>query len=202
MFSQLEGSKHISSEFALYGIEKLIKNKQINTIFEFGSGIGTIPYLIASLNKNCFYTGTETNEFCIKSLNKNLGEMFDSHFIKLIHNCSEYDGGKVDMLIIDGHIGNKSFIKEICHENTIIFIEGDRKEQREFIAKIYPKALINFKLSIKKNKVYSPFYKDKENPFKSGFILIRLNNNFSNKIQFFSDKVESFIKYKLRKLMY
>ena len=200
-FSQLEGSKHIASEFALKGIENLIKSGQIKTIFEFGAGIGTIPYLIASLNTKCFYTGTESNEFCIKSLNTNLEGMFESHLFKLIHECSEYDGGKVDLLIIDGKISNKSFIKEICHDNTLIFIEGDRKEQRELISKIFPNAFINFKLTIRKNKMYSPFYREKANPFESGFTIIRLKNNSLNMIKFYRDKIDSFITYKLRKLI-
>jgi hypothetical protein len=49
--------------------------------------------------------------------------------------------------------------------------------------------------------MYSPFYREKANPFESGFTIIRLKNNSLNMIKFYRDKIDSFITYKLRKLI-
>ena len=200
-FSYLEGSQHIASEYALKGVERLIRTGKIRTVFEFGIGIGTIPYLIATLNNNCLYTGTESNNFCIKALNKNLEGILDKESFNHIENYNDYSGGKADLIIIDGKFNDYLFLKKICHKNTLIIIEGDRKEQKDFIAKAYPNALINFNTSISKNKSYSPFYNKNKNPFIGGYTLIRMNNNFMNRIKFLLNKIELSIKYRIRKFI-
>jgi hypothetical protein len=45
-FSLLEGSEHIATEFALKGIERIIKDNKVWSVLEIGIGIGTIPYLV------------------------------------------------------------------------------------------------------------------------------------------------------------
>jgi hypothetical protein len=200
-FSKLDGSQHIASEFALKGIETIIRVENIKTIFEFGIGIGTIPYLIASFDKKYVYTGTESNNFCKNALFKNLEGVIDNQYFNHINDYSEYKGGKVDFLIVDGSFNDEIFLKKICHSNTIIMVEGDRSDQRDLISSTFPNSLYNFKISLYKNKDFSPFYAKENNPFVSGYSIFRLNNNFINKLKSFIDKIETSIRYKLRKII-
>ena len=195
-FSYLEGSQHIASENALREIEKLANKKHIKTVFEFGIGIGTIPYLLFNLDQEINYIGTESNDFCIKALNKNLKNIKTNKSFLHLNNHSMYDGEEVDLIIIDGNFNDESFLKKICHKNTIILIEGKRSKQVEFILKIFPKALASHKISNKKNMIYSPFYKKYQNPYIGGFSLIRINNSPKNIVKTYIEKIVTSIKYK------
>lgn len=197
-FSQLEGSQHIASEFALRGIENLIRNKNIKTIFEFGVGIGTIPYLLYKINPDLYYTGTENNNFCVSALNKNLKGIIENERFNQIKDYTEFEGEKVDLVIIDGKFNDVLFLKKICHDKTLIFIEGHRLDQQKFVLTVFPNALLCTKISNKKNKPYSPFYNEIKNPYNGGYSFIRLENNFKNKLKHFINKLKTSLKYKLR----
>jgi 16S rRNA G1207 methylase RsmC len=202
LFSVKEGNQHIAKEFALKGIEKIAKNKNVKYVFEFGIGIGTIPYLLSNLNKEIIYYGTEANEFCIKQFKKNL-EFISAKFkfnpIKFISDYSEnFD---FDFIIIDGSFNDVDFLKRIVNPNTIILVEGDREPQRKFIKEIFPKALESRVISLKRNEKHSPFYSSSKSNFEGGYSLFRLNSSFGSKYNWFFEKVSTFLKYKIRKII-
>ncbi|PSL03951.1 hypothetical protein [Cecembia rubra] len=195
-FSFLEGSQHIASENALKGIEKLIKKNKIKSVFEFGIGIGTIPYLVKTIDRNISYVGTEDNDFCIKAFNENLGLLKDENFHHLL-NFKDI-GQKFDLVIVDGTFKDERFLKSIVHSNSIIFIEGDRKDQRTLLNKIFPEALVSHVISLKRNYTWSPF----KEGYQGGYTIYRLNNKkSSNIIYYFREKVSTSLKYRLRRLI-
>ena len=199
IFSRKNGSQHIATEYALRGIEELIQKNKIKVVFEFGIGIGTIPYLCAVLDKNINYYGTESNDFCINELNKNLENVKNNLKFTHLNNFEDFDENiKFDLIIIDGEVNNSEFIKSITHKDSIIFIEGDRKSQCDFIKNIFPDSLQVRKITSKRHKSYSPF--GSEN-FGGGYTIFRLNNSLKNKILTLFDKIETSFKYKItRKL--
>jgi len=199
LFSKKEGCQHIAQEYALNGIEIIAKKKAVNSIFEFGIGIGTIPYLLNSLNKKLDYFGTEDNKFCINAFQENLNIINQKFNFNHIKSYLDYnDNFKFDFIIIDGLFDDEIFLKKIVKLNTIILVEGDRKLQREFLIKTFPQALVSHNISINKNSKDSPFYDEKNNSFIGGYTLFRLNPSIVNKIDWFGEKVLTFFKYKIR----
>jgi hypothetical protein len=197
-FASLEGSDHIASEFALKGIEKLILKNNVKTVFELGIGIGTIPYLIKKIDRNIFYVGTEGNPYCIEQLNKNLSEVMDN---QLLHfsSTSEIDKNlKFDLIIIDGKFDNTDFIKSITHTNSIILIEGDRKEQRDVIQDIFPNYLVSRCITNKRNYTWGPFVSG----YMGGYTLYRLNyKSFKNRVAHLRERISTSLLYRLRKYL-
>jgi spore coat polysaccharide biosynthesis predicted glycosyltransferase SpsG len=202
LFSKKEGAQHIASEYALMAIEKIVKQNNIHSVFEFGIGIGTIPYLLSTLNKRITYYGTEENEFCNSVLPENLGQSIESINYNAISSYLNFnDENKFDFIIIDGLFDDANFLKKIAHDNTLIFVEGDRENQREFLRKTFPKCLINRSISLNKNSKHSPYYDVSSNHFVGGYTLFRLNPNFRNKTSWFLEKIATSLKYKLRMII-
>lgn len=198
-FSALEGSQHIASLNALKGIEKLVKNNNIKSVFEFGIGIGTIPYLIKSIDPNILYVGTENNDFCIDSFNKNLGELKNTKFYHLKTETDLNFNKKFDLIIVDGSFSDDGFLKRVTHKNSVIFVEGDRKKQREIIKMHFPHALVSQVISNSKNPEWSPFDK---NTYIGGYTVYRLNNkSLKNIISFLKEKFATAFRYRIRKLI-
>jgi spore coat polysaccharide biosynthesis predicted glycosyltransferase SpsG len=201
VFSQKEGSQHIAQEFALQKIEKLGKKKNVKAVFEFGIGIGTVPFLLSHLDKEIIYYGTEDNDFCIKAFRENLQSMGKDFKFNHINNFEDYSGIiKFDFIIIDGSFNNVDFLKKIIKSDTIILVEGDRKKQREFLNNLFPKALVSQSISLKKNSKFSPFYSEINNTYVGGYTVYRLNPTFANKIVWFIEKVITFLKFRVRKI--
>lgn len=71
-----EGSDYIASEFALETILKLIDKFKPKKILELGMGIGSVSDTILKFKNlndlNFEYFGTESNEFCLEQLKKNV----------------------------------------------------------------------------------------------------------------------------------
>lgn len=200
IFCQKEGCQHIATRFALKGIEEIIISKNVKSVFEFGIGIGTIPFLIGKLNRDILYFGTENNEFCLNAIKENLPLNELSIDFNLINSYDEFNKEfKFDLIIIDGKFDDVDFIKRIVHSNTIIFIEGDRVDQQNFIQSVFPYSLKNRIISIEKNKEGSPFYEENKNSYEGGYTIFRLNSNIFNKIAWFRDKLKTFLNYKLRR---
>lgn len=198
-FGQKEGCQHIATRFALKGIEEIIKKQNINTVFEFGIGIGTIPYLLGSLRKKILYYGTEDNEFCLNAIKENLPFNELNIEFNLLNNYYEFkENFKFDLIIIDGKFEDIEFLKRIAHNKTIIFIEGDRASQQEIIQAAFPFALKNRIVCIRKHQKDSPFYKEENNNFEGGYTIFQLNTNFISKINWFKTKLETSIKYRFR----
>lgn len=199
IFGKKEGCQHIATRFALKGIEEIIKNKNIKTVFEFGIGIGTIPYLIGSLNNKITYYGTEDNEFCLNAIKENLPLKELNIEFNLLNKYDEFkENFQFDLIIIDGKFEDIEFLKRIAHKNTIIFIEGDRAEQQELVKKAFPFSLKNRIVCITKNQKNSPFYNEENNNFEGGYTVFRLNTNFINKMSWYKTKLVTSIKYRFR----
>ena len=76
-YSKYEGSQHIAKEHSIYRILECIKKNKCESILEVGLGIGTIYSSVYNYNQKLKYTGTENNDFCLKSLKKNLNESYN-----------------------------------------------------------------------------------------------------------------------------
>ncbi len=201
LFSKKEGSQHIASAFALKGLESIIKKNEINYVFEFGIGIGTIPYLLGTVKKGLIYFGTENNDYCIEQLKSNLKELeSDFSFNHLTSYEEMKTDQKFDLIIFDGAFKDSNFLKKIAHQKSIIFVEGDRSDQIKFITAVFPKALVSQSICNLKNSDFAFAPNKEQKRYVGGYTLIRLDNNFENKLKWFSEKLRTYFLYKIRKL--
>ena len=112
-FSQKDGSQHIASTYALKGLEKIVKKNNVNFVFEFGIGIGTIPYLLGSIKNELIYFGTENNGYCIEQLKLNLKDLETTFSYNHLHSFEEYTGNrKFDLIIFDGAFNDSAFLRK------------------------------------------------------------------------------------------
>lgn len=193
-FAKLNGSQHIASEFALKGIENIVKKFEVKSVFELGTGIGTIPYLVKSINKEIKYVGIEGNEFCIKVLYQNL-EAFVSNYFELFETTDAFNKKeKFDLIIIDGKADSLNFIKNIVNKSSIVFIEGDRLVQVQEIKSMFPKSLIFRVITNKMNYLWSPF----KSGFMGGYTLIFLKDTINFKLFYICSRIKTDILYRLR----
>lgn len=200
-FAHLEGSQHIASEYALRGLEKIIKSNGVKSVFEFGIGIGTIPYLVKKLDNDTLYVGTEGNEFCIQQFNKNLGPLTTSKFVHLLHESDyqEYDQ-KFDLVIIDGDFHNIELLKKIVHSNSILFVEGYRMKQNRILMQNFPDALISHCLTNSENQSWSPFYGRED--YQGGYHVYRLNRRrLINKLHYVMERAMTAFRVRIRPLI-
>ena len=199
-FALSEGSKHIATEFAMMGIEKLIYQNKIKSVFEFGIGIGTLPYLVKKINPEITYVGTESNDYCIKLFKENLGELVkDEKFIHLNNGADIPNNMQFDLIIIDGIFEDIDLIKKMAKDTSIIFIEGIRKDQKDNLVLNFPKALVSRCISMKKNYDWSPH---PSHCFMKGYTIIRLDGgSLLNKFYFIKEKIETSLKYRIRNLL-
>jgi len=141
-FAKLDGSQHIASEHALKGVENIVERFSVKSVFELGTGIGTIPYLVKSINKEIKYVGIEENEFCVKALYRNLEEFINNNFEIFNSTIAFNNNLKFDLIIIDGKSSSLNFIQNIVHKSSIVFIEGDRSGQVQELKMMFPNSLI------------------------------------------------------------
>ncbi len=199
-FCSLEGSEYIATEFALVQILKIIKIFKIKSILEIGLGIGAIVDSVLKFSENSNYKlnyfGTEANDYCNQELKKNI-EYFQK--VKISNSLEEINTeNKFDFIIIDGLDDSLEKIVSYCKKRTIIFIEGDRSPQTEVIMSLFPKARHVNIISLKKNRDYSH-----GNPefFMGGGRVIFTNPNPKMLAYYWKERVKTFIKRQLRKLV-
>lgn len=198
-FCSLEGSDYIASEFALETILRLIKKFNISDILEIGLGIGSVSDTVlkfSKLNKlDIKYVGTESNEFCLKALPKNV-QHYDQ--IQLFPKLNEVISKKFDLIIIDGLDLSLKQIEQYCAVNAILFIEGGREDQTKSILSIFPKSLFVNVITLKKNPPYAHESRS-VNSYIGGGQLIFINPTFKMKLFWARQKALTFIKRKIRK---
>ena len=134
-FKQYPGSKHISTEFALAHLSALMRLVQPKTVLELGAGIGTLTYLMLN-HTNCppLLVATETNDFCISQLERNISKSFGQSFILANgdDDLSDYvfsdnqksnfgDDLAFDLIVMDEDASENMF-KYLKH-GTYLFIE-------------------------------------------------------------------------------
>jgi 16S rRNA G1207 methylase RsmC len=197
-FCEFEGSDYIASEFALETILKIIKKFNVNTILELGLGIGSISDTVLKYSKKdrkkISYVGTEKNEFCLKAIKKNI---IDYNQIELYAELNQIKKNKSDLIIIDGYDDTLMEIVAFCKNNTIVFIEGDRKGQTETVRKIFPKSKYVNVISLNKNKSYAHGYCPTSH-YVGGGQLIFTNPTFKMNIFWFRQKTITYVKNKIR----
>jgi hypothetical protein len=172
LFWRKPGSECIASKFALAHLSAILHNNSIEKVLEFGSGIGTITYLLLTHpNKPKKITCTEKNAFCIEQLSVNLPTEIRSNLV--IHTGDYNDiTESFDLVIID------SAIRGISHclflgEKSICFAEGQRTPERKHILKLLKKRKLTCKFkSYYRGRRWFPFEWRKR---KSGRHYIRLN---------------------------
>ncbi|HEX8017068.1 MAG TPA: hypothetical protein VF465_17680 [Flavobacterium sp.] len=199
-FCSLEGSDYIASEFALETLLKLITVFKIKKILEIGMGIGSVADTILKLDQNnnfkIEYFGTESNEFCLDALPKNVS---DFKKIKLFSEIKKVPNQKFDLIIVDGSDNSLNLITERCKANTIFFVEGDRKDQTQKILKLFPNHLYVNVITLKKNPSYAHEARDTD-AYIGGGQLIFVNPTLKMRVYWFKEKVLTFFKRKIRKL--
>ncbi len=197
-FCELEGCDYIASEFALETIIEIIKIFNVNSILELGLGIGSIADTVLKFSENnskkISYSGTEKNEFCLEAIKKNVSN-YDQ--IELFTELNQIQNNKFDLIIIDGYDDTLKEIVAFCKKNTIIFIEGDRKDQTEALRQIFPKNKYVNVISNNKNKPYS-HGGGGVSCYVGGGKLIFINPTLKMKLFWFEQKVSTFIKNKIR----
>lgn len=197
-FCGLEGSEYIASEFALETILGVIKIFKVHTILELGLGIGSISDTVLKYSneahKKIGYVGTEKNEFCLEALKKNVS-YYDQ--IELFSELNQIKNKKFDLIIIDGYDDTLKEVVAFCKKSSIIFIEGDRKGQTETIRQIFPKNKYVNIITLNKNKPHSYGGGDTSR-YVGGGKLIFINPTLTMKLFWFQQKVETFIKNRVR----
>jgi hypothetical protein len=131
-------------------------------------------------------------------LNNNLRNLKDDRFQHILSSNDIDKSTTFDLIIIDGKFDDTDFIKAITHENSIIFVEGDRKEQREMLRTSFSKSLISRCTTNKKNYNWGPY----QSGFMGGYTLYRLNNrSMKNLFKNYTERIHSGILYRLRKYL-
>jgi hypothetical protein len=199
-FSDCDGNDHISSIYALKTILKLIDDFKVKSVLELGLGIGSISDTILTYSesnqKNIKYVGTETNEFCLQELKKNLKyysqlELFSSLSVMNSNNT-------FDFIIVDGSDEDLNSIANYSNKRALIFIEGFRITQVNTIKNIFPNYIHVEIISKEKNPNYGPFSSES---WSGGGQLIFINPNLYQRYYWLKEKLNSYLKRRLRRFV-
>lgn len=197
-FCQYEGCDHISGEYALFILLKLCKTYNIKSVLEIGLGIGciadTLLHYYNSKGIPINYVGTEPNEFCLNALKSNV-EYYNQ--LRIYDNINEINTSETfDLVIIDGGDTDLIALKALVGKNTILFVEGCRKNQFDEILRIFPKAIAVDVISKEKNRSFSPFIKSH---WMGGGRIIFINPRLKNYFHFLKEKINTKMKYAYRR---
>ena len=197
-FSRAEGSQYIASEYALFRILKLGQKFRPKNILEVGVGIGTISDSLLKIFENSYQPkifGTEDNEFCRSQIAINLGPSFEQ--MKLFRSIPELPKcQKFDLIIIDGKDSSLQQLKGIMSERCILVIEGDRKNQTDFVRRLLPDSKFVHSIVCRRNSSYSN--RPKEH-FQGGVKIIFTNPDTKQYLEWMRLKLSSKIHFQIRK---
>jgi hypothetical protein len=198
-FCSHEGSQFIASEFALEIILDLIVKFNVKSILELGLGIGSISDTVLQFSKinkhEITYFGTEKDEFCLKALKDYVA---DYDRIELYPELSEIKNQKFDLIIVDGSDNALKDIVDYCKENTIVFVEGDRKGQTQTVLDLFPNHKYVDIITLNRNKPYAHIDEWHANSYVGGGKLIFINPTLAMKLFWMKEKLATFVKRKLR----
>ena len=132
LFSRKPGSAHIASELTLAHLAALVRTRPINSVIEFGAGIGTLTYLLLSrLGEDRRVTSVERNTYCIEQLMHNIPpELRDGWSIK--HPRSVDGSIEFDLLIADG-MHAQARTSDCLQTGSFCFVDGERAKTRATI---------------------------------------------------------------------
>jgi len=201
-FSKKEGNQHIANLFAIEKLLDLIELNKPKNILEIGLGIGTISYsIIDFLNSKSLsfrYFGTETNEFCLKELPKNLKDKYSK--LNLYESIEKLPKNiTYDFIIIDGSDKSIEEIVSLISNNSTIFIEGDRTPQQEILIKTLPKSKFVHTISNYKEPEYGPFTTGN---WSGGGKLIYTNPTFKQNINWMLEKIKTSYRSRIIRKIY
>ena len=125
------GADHIASPYALAHLAAILRQADVNSVVEFGAGIGTVTYLLLTYpSPNRTVVSTESNEFCLEQLQYNIPPEFKSR-LAVISDFRQ-PNGHFDLAIIDGKIPPAEDYP-FLRPGIICFVEGNREPQRDFV---------------------------------------------------------------------
>ena len=133
-FATRPGSEHIATWRALAYLSALVGLRQPESVLEFGTGIGTITYLLLSALPKLTVVGLETNPFCLAELDRNIPDELKPRLTVVTERNAPFDG-PFDLIVIDGRLP-KSDDWPFLRQGTLCFVEGNRQHQSATMLKI------------------------------------------------------------------
>ena len=190
-YSAAEGSQHIASEYAIQKIQDLVSLFKIKNVLEVGLGIGSIAGTLLKVNKDLSYTGTEDNDFCLRSLPVLLGSNYER--LNIYNSINDLPNNKgFDLIIVDGKDDGQDHLKDLLSPNGIVILEGDRLEQQEILSSMFLRHKMVHSISLSKNKSYSPFA---SNEWQGGLKIIFADPTFRQFLWWLKEKTLTKLKY-------
>jgi hypothetical protein len=155
LFAARSGSDHIASVFSLAHLCALVRARPLRDVLEFGSGIGTITYLLLRMLPSAEIMCAERAPWCREQFERNLPTAWRSRVTLLAEGRPRIQQ-MVDLVVIDGPAP-----RHLCgvRDGTLLFIEGERSRTRERLAqtladsglkgdlRVYPNPVGPWKLS-------------------------------------------------------
>ena len=127
-FASRPGGKHIATRRALICLAALVRKHQPEAVLEFGSGIGTITYLLLSVSAKLYVVGVEDSPFCIEQLQRNIPEEFKPR-LTVVSKNDVPDDRRFDLIVIDGRLPPRTDKHAFLRSEGICFVEGNRWKQ-------------------------------------------------------------------------
>jgi predicted O-methyltransferase YrrM len=112
-FESKLGSEHIAGESTLAHLSALLRTRTINSVLEFGSGIGTITYLLLKrLHQEARIVVTERHEWCRQQFDQNIPAAERTR-VELFPEGRPEISDPFDLVIIDGPVSaGARFVRE------------------------------------------------------------------------------------------
>lgn len=124
-FAAKHGSDHIATEFALAHLAALVRTNKIESVLEFGSGIGTITYLLLKLlPPETKIVCAERNAWCREQFQLNIPAA-QRERVNLLPEARPKIEGTFDLVVIDGPVTDGA---AFLHIGSLCFLEGSRQE--------------------------------------------------------------------------
>lgn len=197
-FATFDGNQHIAGDYALEKILKIIEDFKVRKVLEVGLGIGSVSDAIlnfaAKNNLAIDYVGTEANDFCRNALKTNVSRYKD---ISLFDDLSQVPTTKFDLIIVDGSDDALLSVKNLITENGCIFIEGFRQSQVDALHRAFPDMIYCEIISMRPTPKIGPF----SQKWTGGGRLIFIKPTLYQKFYCFNEKVKTFTKRRLRKII-
>jgi len=125
-FSSMPGASHIATRRALSCLAAVLRQKRPKAVLEFGSGIGTVTYMLLASSPDLRVIGIEANPFCLEQLARNIPDELKPRLTLANSDDARLDR-RFDLIIIDGKFASRP--PAFLLPGTICFIEGDRESQ-------------------------------------------------------------------------
>jgi hypothetical protein len=125
LFAAKIGATHIATMFALAHLSALLRQRPSASVLEFGSGIGTITYLLLRrLPRDVRVVCAERNEWCRQQFEANIPRS-ERDRVNLIPEGRPDLQEAFDLVVIDGPVSHGA---AFAREGTLIFVEGTREK--------------------------------------------------------------------------